>query len=43
VRWPGGAVEKITGAAVNKILTLREGQGLVEQKDFRPAAAVPRR
>ena len=38
VRWPSGAVDKITGAAVNKILTLKEGQGLVEQKDFRSAA-----
>jgi hypothetical protein len=41
VRWPGGAVEKITGAAVNKILTVKEGQGLVEQKDFNKGA--PRR
>jgi hypothetical protein len=41
VRWPGGATEKITGAAVNKILTVREGQGLVEQKDLNRAA--PRR
>ena len=41
VRWPGGAVDKITGAAVNKILTVKEGQGLVEQKDFNKGA--PRR
>ncbi|HEX6183952.1 MAG TPA: CRTAC1 family protein [Pyrinomonadaceae bacterium] len=41
IRWPGGAVEKITGAAVNKILTVKEGQGLVEQKDLNRAA--PRR
>ncbi|HYG79526.1 MAG TPA: CRTAC1 family protein, partial [Pyrinomonadaceae bacterium] len=27
VRWPGGAVEKITGAPANKILTVKEGQG----------------
>jgi hypothetical protein len=39
VRWPGGAVDKITGAPVNKILTVREGQGLVEQKDFNKTAA----
>ena len=43
VRWPGGAVERVTGAPVNKILTVREGQGLVEQKDFGRAAATPRR
>ncbi len=41
VRWPGGAVEKITGAPVNKVLTVKEGQGLVEQKDFNKGA--PRR
>ena len=34
VRWPNGAVEKITGAGVNKILTIKEGQGLISQKDF---------
>jgi hypothetical protein len=34
VRWPGGAVDKITGASAGKILTIKEGQGLVEQKDF---------
>ncbi|HEX8502401.1 MAG TPA: CRTAC1 family protein [Pyrinomonadaceae bacterium] len=43
VRWPGGAVEKINGAPANKILTVKEGQGLVEQKDFARAAAAPRR
>jgi hypothetical protein len=41
VRWPGGGVDKITGALANKILTVKEGQGLVEQKDFNKAA--PRR
>lgn len=35
VRWPSGAVDKITDAGVNKILTIKEGQGLVEQKDFK--------
>jgi hypothetical protein len=34
VRWPNGAIEKITGAGVNKILTIKEGQGLISQKDF---------
>jgi hypothetical protein len=42
VRWPGGAVEKISGAPANKILTIKEGQGLVEQRDFNRAAATPR-
>jgi enediyne biosynthesis protein E4 len=35
IRWPSGMVDKITGAAVNKILTVREGKGLVEQRDFK--------
>jgi len=39
VRWPSGAVDKITGVGVNKILTVREGKGLVEQKDFKAAPA----
>ena len=37
VRWPGGATEKITAAPANKILTIKEGQGVIAQKDFRPA------
>jgi hypothetical protein len=40
VRWPGGAVDKIAGAGVNRILTLSEGRGLVAQKEFKNA---PRR
>jgi hypothetical protein len=35
VRWPSGVVDKITGAGVNKIVTVREGQGAVEMRDFR--------
>jgi hypothetical protein len=34
VRWPSGVVDKITGVGVNKIVTIKEGQGLIEQKDF---------
>jgi hypothetical protein len=34
VRWPNGTVEKITGASANKILTIKEGQGLISQKEF---------
>jgi hypothetical protein len=40
VRWPGGGVERVTGAAADKILTIKEGRGLVEQKDFK--ASPPR-
>lgn len=35
VRWPSGVVDKITDASVNKVLTVKEGQGLMERKDFR--------
>jgi hypothetical protein len=38
IRWPSGVVDKITGANVNKILTIKEGQGLIEQKDFKNRA-----
>ncbi len=37
IRWPSGGVDKVTGAKVNKILTIKEGQGLIEQKDFETA------
>lgn len=37
IRWPSGGVDKVTGAKVNKILTIKEGQGLIEQKDFKTA------
>ena len=37
VRWPSGAVDKVTGASANKILTIKEGQGLISQKDFNRA------
>jgi hypothetical protein len=38
IRWPSGAIDKITDAKVNKVITVKEGQGIVEQKDFKPAA-----
>jgi hypothetical protein len=34
-------VDRVTNAKVNKIVTIKEGQGIIEQKDFRivsPAA-----
>ncbi|HEX7173971.1 MAG TPA: CRTAC1 family protein [Pyrinomonadaceae bacterium] len=40
IRWPSGAVDKITDARPNRVLTVKEGQGVVEQKDFK---VVPRR
>jgi len=38
IRWPSGVTDKVTNANVNKILTIKEGQGLVDQKDFRTAS-----
>jgi len=35
IRWPSGVIDKITNASVNKILTIKEGNGLIEQKDFK--------
>jgi hypothetical protein len=35
VRWPSGTVDKINNAGVNKILTVKEGKGLVDQEDFK--------
>ena len=35
IRWPSGVVDKISDAGVNKILTVKEGQGLIEQKNFK--------
>ena len=34
VHWPSGVVDKVTGVPANKIVTIKEGKGLVEQKDF---------
>ncbi len=43
IRWPSGVVEKITNANVNKILIVREGQGIIEQKEFKRVAVAVRR
>jgi enediyne biosynthesis protein E4 len=34
VRWPSGAVDKVANLNANKILTIKEGQGVIEQKAF---------
>jgi hypothetical protein len=38
VRWPSGAIDRIPNLNANKILTIREGKGVVEQKDFNTSA-----
>src|SRR5207245_5840942 len=39
VHWPSGAVDKVMNVSANRILTIKEGQGLVEQKDLKKGAA----
>lgn len=39
VRWPSGLVEKITGVGVNTIVTIKEGQGKVNEKEFTKSAS----
>lgn len=34
VRWPSGVVDKIAGVGVNRIITIKEGQGKIEEKDY---------
>jgi hypothetical protein len=42
VHWPSGTVDKITGAEVNKIIIIKEGQGMVAQQDFKKNGAQQR-
>ena len=42
IRWPSGVVDKITNANMNRIITVKEGQGIVEQKDFKRVAMAGR-
>jgi hypothetical protein len=34
VRWPSGVVDKVANLNANRILTIKEGQGVIEQKPF---------
>jgi hypothetical protein len=34
VRWPNGTVDKISNAGVNRIITIKEGQGKVDEKEY---------
>jgi hypothetical protein len=34
VRWPSGTVDKITSVGVNRIITIKEGSGKVDEKEF---------
>jgi len=34
IRWPNGAVEKIAGVAANRLVTIREGSGIIKTDTF---------
>jgi len=34
VRWPSGTIDKVTNAGVNRIVTIKEGQGKIAEKEF---------
>jgi hypothetical protein len=36
VRWPSGVVDSVSNIPANKIVFVKEGKGLVDQKDFAP-------
>lgn len=38
VYWPSGNVDRVADASANKILTIKEGQSVVEQKDVKKIA-----
>lgn len=38
VRWPSGTIDKVSDTGVNKIITIKEGQGMVDQQAFKNAA-----
>jgi hypothetical protein len=42
VRWPSGMVDTVTGIGVNKVVTIKEGKGLIEQKEFAQKVVRPR-
>ena len=35
VRWPSGHVDRIAGVGVNRVITIKEGQGKVDEKEFK--------
>lgn len=34
VRWPNGAIDKVTAVGVNRVVTIKEGQGKIAEKEF---------
>ena len=38
VRWPTGVVDRVNNLEANKLLTIKEGKGLIEEKNFNKRA-----
>jgi hypothetical protein len=36
IRWPNGAIERISNVAANHLVTIREGAGVVKAEAFEP-------
>ena len=34
VHWPSGVIDKVSGVGANRIVTIKEGQGKVDEKEF---------
>jgi enediyne biosynthesis protein E4 len=39
IRWPSGVIDKISDVSANRMLTIKEGQGIVEQKEFKKTSS----
>lgn len=39
IRWPSGVIDKIEGIGANRLLIIKEGKGVIEQKEFGRASA----
>jgi hypothetical protein len=39
IRWPSGAVTRIEGAPANRILTVKEGKGIIQQTELKRLSA----
>jgi hypothetical protein len=35
VRWPSGTIDKVANVGVNRVVTIKEGQGKIAEKEFR--------
>jgi enediyne biosynthesis protein E4 len=35
VRWPSGNIDKVAGVGVNRVVTIKEGQGKIAEKEFK--------